>query len=146
MSMITFYLLWWLNRKLRDHINDQSRHGVRSAHMVCGGTDICSCILPVCFCYSQGVVFDCGFFPRKFIKKSQRYYRRGISNNVAFRKHHISAALCVYRPRGERNVWTSCYRKEHTMRRRLVTQTVTGLNFSDTLEYAVNQEIDRFYY
>ena len=32
------------------------------------------------------------------------------------------------------------------MRRRLVTQTVTGLNFSDTLGYAVNQEIDRFYY
>ena len=90
---------------------------------------------------------DCGFFPRKFIKKlSPRYYRRGISNNVAFRKHHISAALCVYRPRGERNVWTSCYRKEHTVRRRLVTQTVTGLNFSDTLEYAVNQEVDRFYY
>ena len=30
------------------------------------------------------------------------------------------------------------------MRRRLVTQTVSGLNFSDTLEYAVNQEADRF--
>ena len=59
-----------------------------------------------------------------------------------YRKHHISAALCVYRPRGERNVWTSCYRKEHTVRRRLVTQTVTSLNFSDTLEYAVNQEVN----
>ena len=51
LSVVTFYLLWRLDCKLRHHIDYESCHGVWCAQCIGSGADVCPCIFLVRLCY-----------------------------------------------------------------------------------------------
>ena len=111
LSMIKLYLLWWFDSKFRHHINDQSCHGVRSAHGVFSRADVCSSVFLLQFFYRQGLTFYSASSSWKLIKKlCPGDHWRGISDDPALGETDVFTHLSVYWSREKGNVWKSCNR------------------------------------